>query len=157
GFPGKLDAGVNTTPDAIVLHRSLAELLSEGAQGVAMEVTSIGLDQGRVNGAAFGAALFTNPSRAHLHYHRRMESYARAKRKLSERRGLKRAVLNLDDGQGVHRARALAGRVNRAGYSCFPGVAARAGLEYHAEAHAIDVSPRGIRFELKSSWGAASI
>ena len=66
GFPGRLTAGVNTTPDAIVLHRSLARLRDEGAQGVAMEVTSIGLDQGRVNGVAFGAALFTNLSRDHL-------------------------------------------------------------------------------------------
>ena len=157
GFPGKLDAGINTTPDAIVLHRSLAKLLSEGAQGVAMEVTSIGLDQGRVNGVAFGAALFTNLSRDHLDYHGDMESYARAKQHLFETPGLKHSVLNLDDVQGVNLARALAGRVNRAGYSCFPGVAARAGLEYYAEAHAIDVSPRGIRFELKSSWGAARI
>jgi UDP-N-acetylmuramoyl-L-alanyl-D-glutamate--2,6-diaminopimelate ligase len=157
GFPGKLDAGVNTTPDAILLHRSLAKLLSQGAQGVAMEVTSIGLDQGRVNGVAFGAALFTNLSRDHLDYHGDMESYARAKQKLFEAPGLKHAVLNLDDVQGVNLARALAGRVNRAGYSCFPGVAARAGLDYYAEAHAIEVSPRGIRFELKSSWGGARI
>lgn len=68
GFPaasasrerGKLDAGPNTTPDAVALHRSLAKLLAAGAQGVAMEVTSIGLEQGRVNGVAFGAALFTD-------------------------------------------------------------------------------------------------
>ena len=46
--PGKFDAGVNTTPDAVALHRSLAQLLATGAQGVAMEVTSIGLEQGRV-------------------------------------------------------------------------------------------------------------
>ena len=157
GFPGKLEAGVNTTPDAIVLHRSLAKLLSEGAQGVAMEVTSIGLDQGRVNGVAFGAALFTNLSRDHLDYHGDMESYARAKQKLFETPALKHAVLNLDDVQGVNLARALAGRVNRAGYSCFPGVAARAGLEYYAEAHAIEVSPGGIGFDLESSWGGARI
>ena len=157
GFPGKLDAGVNTTPDAIFLHRSLAKLLSEGAQGVAMEVTSIGLDQGRVNGVVFGAALFTNLSRDHLDYHGDMESYARAKQKLFETPGLKHAVLNLDDVQGVNLARSLSGAVNRAGYSCFPGVAARAGLEYYAEAHAIEVSPGGIGFELVSSWGGARI
>jgi len=158
GFPGKLDAGVNTTPDAIVLHRSLAQLLDEGAQGVAMEVTSIGLDQGRVNGVAFGAALFTNLSRDHLDYHGDMERYARAKQRLFEVPTLKHAVLNLDDVQGVHLARVLAGRgLNRAGYSCFAGVAARAGLERYAEAHAIDVSPNGIAFEVKSSWGEARI
>jgi UDP-N-acetylmuramoyl-L-alanyl-D-glutamate--2,6-diaminopimelate ligase len=158
GFPGKLDAGLNTTPDAILLHRSLARLLEQGAQGVAMEVTSIGLDQGRVNGVAFGAALFTNLSRDHLDYHADMESYARAKQRLFETPTLKHAVLNLDDVQGVHLAHALAGLgVNRAGYSCFAGVAARAGLERYAEAHAIDVSPLGIAFDLKSSWGEAHV
>ena len=42
GFPGKLDPGVNTTPDAVSIHRSLARLLDDGAQGVAIEATSIG-------------------------------------------------------------------------------------------------------------------
>ncbi len=158
GFPGQLDAGVNTTPDAVLLHRSLAGLLAQGAQGVAMEVTSIGLDQGRANGVAFGAALFTNLSRDHLDYHGDMESYARAKQRLFETPGLKHAVLNLDDVQGVQLARVLAGRrVNRAGYSCFAGIAARSGLERYAEAHAIDVSPEGIAFSVESSWGKARI
>jgi len=158
GFPGELDPGINTTPDAILLHRSLAKLLAKAAQGVAMEVTSIGLDQGRANGVAFGAALFTNLSRDHLDYHGDMESYARAKQRLFETPGLKHAVLNLDDVQGVRLARVLTGRgVNRAGYSCFAGVAARSGLERYAEAHEIDVSPEGIAFGLESSWGKARI
>jgi UDP-N-acetylmuramoyl-L-alanyl-D-glutamate--2,6-diaminopimelate ligase len=157
GFPGSLVAGVNTTPDAILLHRSLARLRDEGAQGVAMEVTSIGLDQGRANGVAFGAALFTNLSRDHLDYHGDMESYARAKQRLFETPGLKHAVLNLDDVQGARLARLLAGRINRAGYSCSPGAAARAGLERYAEAHAVEVSPAGITFLAKTSWGEARI
>jgi len=156
--PGKFDAGLNTTPDAVALHRSLAQLLAAGAQGVAMEVTSIGLEQGRVNGVAFGAALFTNLSRDHLDYHGDMENYARAKQRLFEAPELKHAVLNLDDVQGARLARMLAGRgLNRAGYSCFAGVAARAGLESYAEAHAIEVSPKGIAFGVKSSWGEARI
>ena len=158
GFPGALDAGPNTTPDAILVHRSLARLLDEGAQGVAIEATSIGLDQGRLNGVAFGAALFTNLSRDHLDYHADMEAYARAKQRLFETPTLRHAVLNLDDVQGVHIARSLAGHgVNRAGYSCFAGVAARAGLECYAEAHAIEVSPRGIAFDVESSWGKARV
>jgi UDP-N-acetylmuramoyl-L-alanyl-D-glutamate--2,6-diaminopimelate ligase len=157
GFPGKLEAGVNTTPDPILFHRSLARLRDEGAQGVAMEVTSIGLDQGRANGVAFGVALFTNLSRDHLDYHGDMESYARAKQRLFETPGLKHAVLNLDDVQGGRLARLLAGRVNRAGYSCSENVAARAGLEWHAEAHAIEVSPAGIAFTAKTSWGQVRI
>ncbi len=87
-----------------------------------------------------------------------MENYARAKRRLFEVPDLKHAVLNLDDVQGVQLARVLAGRgPNRAGYSCFAGIAARAGLEGHAEAHAIEVSPQGVAFDVKSSWGEAHI
>src|SRR2546429_8315117 len=87
-----------------------------------------------------------------------MENYARSKQRLFEVPGLKPAVRKLDDVQGARLARGLAGRsLNRAGYSCFAGVAARAGLESHAEAHAIDVSPKGIAFDVKSSWGEARI
>lgn len=158
GFPGKLDAGVNTTPDAVLLHRSLAQLLAAGAQGVAMEVTSIGLDQGRVNGVAFGAALFTNLSRDHIDYHGDMESYARAKQRLFETPNLAHAVLNLDDVQGVRLAQMLSGgSVSRAGYSCIAGAAARADLERYVEAHEIDVAAGGIAFTVRSSWGEARI
>ena len=158
GFPGELDAGRNTTADPVTLHRSLAQLLASGAQGVSPEVTSIGLEQGRVNGVAFGAALFTNLSRDHLDYHGDMESYARAKQRLFETPGLVHAVLNLDDVQGVRLARMLAERdVSRAGFSCFEGVASRAGLERYAEAQSIEVSHKGTVFTVKSSWGEAHI
>ncbi len=159
GFPGgALAPSPNTTPDAVALHRSLGRLLREGAQGVAMEVTSIGLDQGRVNGVKFGAALFTNLSRDHLDYHGDMESYARAKQRLFLSPGLGHAVLNMDDVQGVSIARMLAGSgVSRAGYSCFEGVAARSGLEHFAEAADISVSAQGIAFTANSSWGEARI
>jgi UDP-N-acetylmuramoyl-L-alanyl-D-glutamate--2,6-diaminopimelate ligase len=157
GFPGAMEPGVNTTPDAVSIHKSLAQLLAAGAQGAAIEVTSIGLDQGRVNGVAFGVALFTNLSRDHLDYHGDMEGYARAKRRLFEAPGLVHAVLNLDDVQGVRLVGELAGRVTRAGYSCFEGVAVRMGLDGYAEARAIDVSPRGIAFTARTSWGEARI
>jgi UDP-N-acetylmuramoyl-L-alanyl-D-glutamate--2,6-diaminopimelate ligase len=158
GFPDALDPGINTTPDAVSLHRSLARLLAAGAQGAAIEVTSIGLDQGRLNGIAFGAALFTNLSRDHLDYHGDMESYARAKQRLFETPQLRHAILNMDDVQGVYIARMLGvGTVTRTGYSCFEGVAERAGLERFVEAHAIAVSAQGIAFDVKSSWGRARI
>jgi UDP-N-acetylmuramoyl-L-alanyl-D-glutamate--2,6-diaminopimelate ligase len=158
GFPGALDESINTTPDAVLLHRSLQRLHASGAQGVAMEVSSIGLDQGRANGVAFGVALFTNLSRDHLDYHGDMEHYARSKQKLFLMPGLKNAVVNLDDVQGVHIARMLAGRnLNRAGYSCFEEVAARSGLERFVEAHRISVSTQGTAFEIKSSWGEARV
>ena len=93
-----------------------------GAQGVAMEVSSIGLDQGRVNGVQFGVALFTNLSRDHLDYHGDMERYAAAKTQLFAAPGSAAAVLNLDDVLGVRIAHELAGSgVARAGYSALRG------------------------------------
>ena len=148
----------NTTPDAVVLHRALAALAERGAQGVTMEVSSIGLDQGRTNGVRIGAALFTNLSRDHLDYHGDMEAYARAKQKLFSTPGLRHAVLNLDDVQGVHIGRQLAGSgVHRIACSVFEGVASRAGLESHVEARDLSISPRGIAFEAATSWGTGRV
>ena len=158
GFPGALVPGPNTTPDAVAVHRSLGRLLDEGAQGVAMEVSSIGLDQDRVNGVRFGVALYTNLSRDHLEYHGDMESYAQAKQRLFLSPGPRHAVLNMDDVQGVSIARMLAGGgATRVGYSCFEGVAARSGLEQFVEAQDISVSAQGIAFTAKSSWGEARV
>jgi UDP-N-acetylmuramoyl-L-alanyl-D-glutamate--2,6-diaminopimelate ligase len=97
GFPSALSEAINTTPDPILLHGMLAEYKRQGAQAVAMEVSSHGLDQGRVNGVNFDVAVFTNLSRDHLDYHGDMQSYAAAKRKLFHWPGLSWAVLNADD------------------------------------------------------------
>jgi UDP-N-acetylmuramoyl-L-alanyl-D-glutamate--2,6-diaminopimelate ligase len=85
-----------------------------------MEVSSIGLDQGRVNGAAFDVAVFTNLTRDHLEYHGSMEAYGAAKEKLFAAPGLKAAVLNLDDPMGAELAARLKGRTHTIGYSLTP-------------------------------------
>ena len=69
GFVGALSPSTHTTPDACLLQQWLARWRDEGADAVAMEVSSHGLDQGRVNGVAFDVALFTNLTRDHLDYH----------------------------------------------------------------------------------------
>ncbi|WP_031429949.1 UDP-N-acetylmuramoyl-L-alanyl-D-glutamate--2,6-diaminopimelate ligase [Methylomicrobium agile] len=95
---GNLNATLNTTPDALAVQRMLAELLKRGKKSVAMEVSSHGLEQGRVNGVRFLGAVFTNISRDHLDYHGTMEAYAEAKLSLLKQPGLTFAVVNLDDG-----------------------------------------------------------
>ena len=100
GFVGALEAAPNTTPDAAVLHATLARLKAGGAQVVAMEVSSIGLEQGRVNGAKFDVALFTNLSRDHLDYHGTMAAYGAAKARLFAWPTLSTAVINTDDDFG---------------------------------------------------------
>lgn len=100
GFPNALSEAINTTPDPILLHGMLDEFRRQRAEMVAMEVSSHGLDQGRVNGVNFNVAVLTNLSRDHLDYHGDMQSYAAAKRKLFHWPELACAVLNADDAFG---------------------------------------------------------
>ncbi len=113
GFPGKLHAASHTTPDAVSLQGLLAGYREAGARGVAMEVSSHGLDQGRVAGVAFDVAVLTNLTQDHLDYHGDMASYAAAKAKLFAWPGLKWAVLNSDDELGASLERQLRGGPTR--------------------------------------------
>jgi UDP-N-acetylmuramoyl-L-alanyl-D-glutamate--2,6-diaminopimelate ligase len=71
-----------TTSDPLKLHRDLAALKSEGIDHIALEASSQGLDQRRVDGLRFNAVAFTNLSRDHLDYHLDMETYREAKLRL---------------------------------------------------------------------------
>lgn len=97
GETDKLMPTLNTTPDALAVQQMLGGCLELGKQIVAMEVSSHGLQQGRVNGVNFTGAVFTNFSRDHLDFHGSMEQYLQAKMMLFKRPDLKFAVLNLDD------------------------------------------------------------
>jgi UDP-N-acetylmuramoyl-L-alanyl-D-glutamate--2,6-diaminopimelate ligase len=100
GLIGALESGTNTTPDAALLQQMLADYRAAGAQAAVMEVSSHGIDQGRVNGVAFDVALFTNLSRDHLDYHASMAAYGAAKAKLFAWPGLRVGVINADDAFG---------------------------------------------------------
>ncbi|MGQ0657041.1 MAG: UDP-N-acetylmuramoyl-L-alanyl-D-glutamate--2,6-diaminopimelate ligase [Chromatiales bacterium] len=97
GFPGALQPAEATTPDPIALQAALAEMRDRGAGAVATEVSSHALDQHRVAGVRFAAAVFTNLTRDHLDYHRNMDAYGEAKARLFLTHNLKAAVINLDD------------------------------------------------------------
>jgi len=152
GFPGALADAANTTPDALELHRVLAELRRDGAAAVAMEVSSHGLDQGRANGVAFDCALFTNLTHDHLEYHGSMEAYAAAKARLFETEGLACAVLNLDDAFGVMLAQRCGARGLRTiGYSLSSAAVVPGSVtEFVAAAR---IAPDYL--ELTSNWGEA--
>ena len=94
---GALNKTINTTPDALEVQRILAKLREDKKQMVAMEVSSHGLVQGRVNAVSFIGAVFTNITRDHLDYHGTMEAYLAAKLLLLEKPGLRFVVVNLDD------------------------------------------------------------
>jgi UDP-N-acetylmuramoyl-L-alanyl-D-glutamate--2,6-diaminopimelate ligase len=100
-FRDKTYAGGHTTPEASELFRILRRMRDEGAQAVAMEVSSHALGFGRVAGASFDAAVFTNLTRDHLDYHPDMEDYFAAKRKLfGMLKPGRRPAVNLDDPYG---------------------------------------------------------
>jgi UDP-N-acetylmuramoyl-L-alanyl-D-glutamate--2,6-diaminopimelate ligase len=149
GFPNVLMPATHTTPDAVELQEQLADWLARGARCVSMEVSSHGLEQGRVNGVAFAAALFTNFSRDHLDYHGTMERYAAAKARLFQRPELGHAVVNLDDPFGARLAASIdRTRVQVLGYGFGKGEIA---------GHRLDLSQRGLRLEIETPWGPGRI
>ena len=149
GFPGDLSSGERTTPDAASLQEQLATLRARGASGVSMEVSSHGLDQGRVNGVRFAAALFTNLSRDHLDYHGSMDAYGAAKARLFAWPDLRYAVVNIDDAFGAQLERTIdRERVKVLSYGLGKGDIA---------GHDLDLSSRGMRLEIRTRWGNAVV
>jgi UDP-N-acetylmuramoyl-L-alanyl-D-glutamate--2,6-diaminopimelate ligase len=138
GFPGALSPSALTTPDAVSLQREVRGLLDAGAQALAMEVSSIGLAQGRVDGMRFDVALFTNLTRDHLDFHGTMERYEAAKALLFDWPGLRHAVVNVDDGAG----RRIAARARTRGVAVIDYSLA---VDTHAEGPAARLTARDVR------------
>lgn len=82
--PGRNDYGSLTTPDPVSLHQLLSELAAAGVTHAAMEASSHGLDQSRLDGVRLSAAAFTNLGRDHMDYHPDIEHYLGAKMRLFE-------------------------------------------------------------------------
>ena len=95
GVFGQLQTGINTTPDVLTINELLSDFRAKHIDYAVMEVSSHGLEQGRVDNILFETAVFTNLSRDHLDYHIDMESYGEAKKKLFSSPGLKNAVITL--------------------------------------------------------------
>ena len=149
GMWGALQPATNTTPDAAELHETLRALKDAGAESVSMEVSSHGLDQGRVNAVAFDVALFTNLSRDHLDYHGTMAAYGAAKSRLFRWPGLRVAVINADDAFGkslIDQARAKGRKVLTYGFAAADVVGGR-----------LVTSPSGLSFTVETPWGKGEI
>ena len=117
GFINDLHPTGLTTVDALLVHKTLADIQQSNAKHVVMEVSSHGLDQGRVNGVAFTTAVFSNLATDHLDYHGTLDNYAAAKRRLFFTPGLGSAVINLDDDYGRKLAKEVREHVCVWGYS----------------------------------------
>jgi UDP-N-acetylmuramoyl-L-alanyl-D-glutamate--2,6-diaminopimelate ligase len=97
---GKLAGYDRTTPEAPDLQRLLAEMRDGGVGAVAMEVSSHGLHQHRVDGVRYGCAVFTNLSQDHLDYHGTLQEYFQAKARLFTPDMAKTAAINADSPEG---------------------------------------------------------
>ena len=97
-----------TTPDPVLLQRSFRQMLQAGAQACAIEASSIGIAEHRLDGTRIRTAVFTNFTQDHLDYHGSMQAYWAAKRALFDWEGLQSAVINIDDPQGAQLASELA-------------------------------------------------
>lgn len=103
---------INTSPEPVLMHRTFLELAAHQVQHVAIEVSSHGLAQHRVDGVRFTAAAFTNLTRDHLDYHGTEEAYAAAKRRLFDEvlQPGSVAVINADDAHAKQMIEAAAAR-----------------------------------------------
>ncbi len=111
GQPGGawLSTGL-TTPDPFMFHGALRQFADDGVKACAVEASSIGIAEGRLDATHVAVAAFTNFTQDHLDYHGDMASYWAAKRALFDWPGLRAAVVNIDDPQGAVLARELAQR-----------------------------------------------
>lgn len=96
-----------TTPDAFHVQKALAEMVENGLDSLAVEATSIALDQHRLTGTPIEVAAFTNLTQDHLDYHKTWESYYEAKRALFFRMKPRVSLINLDDEWGRRLAKEL--------------------------------------------------
>ncbi len=98
-----------TTPDPVTLHAALRSMAEQGFSACALEASSIGIAEHRLDALRIDVAMFTNFTQDHLDYHGSMDAYWAAKRALFSWPGLKAAVLNVDDEAGARLASELSG------------------------------------------------
>lgn len=150
GLYGDMEESHMTTPNAIELHALFAKFMKKHAQYVAMEVSSHSLDQGRVHGVEFAAAIFTNLTRDHLDYHGTMAAYGAAKEKLFTSESTQNAVINIDDEFGQHLVKQLQDKKDVVTYS----IGEKAANVY---AKKIDLNLSGIRADIVTPWGKGQL
>ena len=130
GLPGALEGASLTTPDVLDVHRRLADMRRAGLTRVAMEVSSHGIEQGRIAGVRLRVACLTNVGRDHLDYHASAGAYAAAKRRLFTWPDLQAMVINADDRLGRAILESGDGPALRLSYGLeHPGAVVRGRLE----------------------------
>jgi len=142
GRPGQaLRATGLTTPDPVMLQNEMRGFVQQGLRACAIEASSIGLQEGRLNGTRVAVAVFTNLTQDHLDYHGGMDAYWAAKERLFAWPGLRAAVVNCDDPHG----RGLFMRLRNRGLDLWSFAIER---EARLQAQSLSLTPAGLSFEL---------
>ena len=150
GVPPELEPCLNTTADPVSLHQYMAELHAIGVNAMAMEVSSHGLDQKRVDGVQFDIGVFTNISRDHLDYHTTLDAYAQAKSLLFADGRVKQVVINLDDDYSDMMQAACGAQTQLITFSVSNPAA-----DIFAEA--IDLNTDGLLSQIRTPWGSGQL
>jgi len=130
-----------TTPDPITVQAGFKRFVDAGFDACAIEATSIGIEEERLAGSKIDIALFTNFTLDHLDYHGSMEAYWQSKARLSAWPGLRAAVVNVDDAQGVALVSSLPASLDVWTYSTTHDARLRA--------TAVRYDAGGLRFDLR--------
>ncbi|HDR0634956.1 UDP-N-acetylmuramoyl-L-alanyl-D-glutamate--2,6-diaminopimelate ligase [Pasteurella multocida] len=152
GLLGQVKEATNTTGSAVEVQASLADFVTRGADFAAIEVSSHGLVQHRVEALAFDVAIFTNLSRDHLDYHQSMENYALAKKRLFTELNSRHQIINADDSVGQTW---LQEQPNAVAVSCQTDFQPH--QAHWLKATAIQFSQKGARIQFESSWGKGEL
>jgi len=107
-----------TTPDPVLLQRQFRRFADEGLKACAIEASSVGVVERRLDGTHIRVAIFTNFTQDHLDYHGTMEAYWEAKAGLFRWPGLRAAVINIDDEKGEALSQSLQGGLDLWTVSC---------------------------------------
>lgn len=148
GRPPDVEFTGLTTPDPVLLQRQFRRMADEGLKACAIEASSVGIVERRLDGTRVKVAIFSNFTQDHLDYHGTMESYWAAKAELFAWPGLQAAVVNLDDDKGLELANQLRGApVETWTFSCM--------REARIAARDIGYGSEGLRFEVVEGGDAA--
>jgi UDP-N-acetylmuramoyl-L-alanyl-D-glutamate--2,6-diaminopimelate ligase len=141
GRPPQVEFNGLTTPDPVLLQRQFRRFVDEGVKACAIEASSVGIVERRLDGTRVKVAIFSNFTQDHLDYHGSMEAYWQAKAELFAWPGLEAAVVNLDDEKGVELAHQLQGtQLDLWTFSCQ--------REARLQARAIGYGDAGLRFDV---------
>ena len=161
GYIGTLGSGIDaiegaggmTTPACIELNTLLAAFRDQGVRRAAIEVSSHALQQKRVDGMYFDAAIFTNLSRDHIDYHGDMRAYGEVKARLFLDNDINNRIICIDSEFGAELAARCSGNVI--------AVSTQLGWEGNGTSFvrvcSVDTNAAGSRISIASSWGSAEI